>query len=110
MSDRYRRFDRLERLGEPPWEGPPLAAWEAAHGHDVRLKCYPEFGCRLADVDSLPTAEGWVWCETLERPVHGDRVHDHVSIEGTRFTEPYALCPGPHHPLLIDHHAPGVSP
>lgn len=21
--------------------------WEAAHGHDIRLKCYPEFGCQL---------------------------------------------------------------
>jgi hypothetical protein len=22
-------------------------AWEAAHGHDFRMKCYPEFGCQL---------------------------------------------------------------
>lgn len=21
--------------------------WEKAHGHDIRLKCYPEFGCQL---------------------------------------------------------------
>lgn len=21
--------------------------WELAHGHDIRLKCYPEYGCQL---------------------------------------------------------------
>lgn len=21
--------------------------WEIIHGHDIRLKCYPEFGCQL---------------------------------------------------------------
>lgn len=21
--------------------------WEKAHGHDIRLKCFPEFGCQL---------------------------------------------------------------
>ena len=21
--------------------------WEMAHGHDIRTKCYPEFGCQL---------------------------------------------------------------
>lgn len=44
---RYQPWDRYEKLGEPPWSGPALKAWEAAHGHDVRLKCYPEFGCQL---------------------------------------------------------------
>jgi hypothetical protein len=24
-----------------------LKKWEAAHGHDIRLKCYAEFGCQL---------------------------------------------------------------
>ena len=22
-------------------------AWEKVHGHDIRLNCYPEFGCQL---------------------------------------------------------------
>lgn len=54
MSDYY-RFDQDEKLGPPPWSGPALDAWEAAHGHDVRLKCYVEFGCLLieAEVDRL---------------------------------------------------------
>lgn len=36
-----------------------LTAWEAAHGHDVRTKCYPEYGCLVIEpalrriVDSL---------------------------------------------------------
>lgn len=25
-------------------------AWEEAHGHDVRLKCYPEYGCQVLEV------------------------------------------------------------
>jgi hypothetical protein len=24
-----------------------LKKWEAMHGHDIRLKCYAEFGCQL---------------------------------------------------------------
>ena len=53
----YQRDDQRERLGEPPWK--PTAAlilWEQAHGHDVRLKCYTEFGCLLIERD-LEAAE-----------------------------------------------------
>lgn len=42
---RYEPFDQDRHLGPAPWSGPALAAWEAAHGHDARVKCYPEFGC-----------------------------------------------------------------
>ena len=43
----YRPFDQ-DRLGDPPWSrtDPRVMAWERAHGHDVRLKCLPEFGCQ----------------------------------------------------------------
>ena len=45
----YRAWDREEKLGPGPWLlDSKVSAWEAAHGHDVRLKCYPEFGCYLA--------------------------------------------------------------
>jgi len=50
MNDRdaYQPFDQDEKLGPPPWpDGPSLTAWEDAHGHDVRLKCYVEFGCQV---------------------------------------------------------------
>jgi hypothetical protein len=46
----YFPFDQAEKLGEPPWSGPALKAWEEAHGHDARLKCYPEFNCQLSYV------------------------------------------------------------
>lgn len=47
----YSPFDREEKLGLPPWkpDDPKLIAWERAHGHDVRLKCYPEFGCQVLE-------------------------------------------------------------
>lgn len=45
----YRTWDREEKLGPPPWSSkdPKVIAWEHAHGHDVRLKCYAELGCDL---------------------------------------------------------------
>lgn len=51
----YRPWDQGRHLGPPPWKpsDPALVAWEAAHGHDVRLKCYAEFGCLV-----LSAAEG----------------------------------------------------
>lgn len=47
----YRPWDREEKLGPPPWkhDDPKVVAWVAAHGHDVRLKCYPELGCQLVE-------------------------------------------------------------
>lgn len=45
----YRPFDQREKLGGPPWSGTDLAAWEEAHGHDARLKCYPEYGCLVIE-------------------------------------------------------------
>ena len=51
MSDAYRPYDQAEKLGPSPWSthDPRLIAWEGAHGHDVRLKCLPEFGCLIVD-------------------------------------------------------------
>ena len=52
VASDYRPWDRDEKLGPPPWSGtdPKVIAWEQAHGHDVRLKCYPELGCQLVEV------------------------------------------------------------
>ena len=48
----YEPFDQKAWLGETPWKlsDPAVIAWEAEHGHDPRLKCYPEFGCQLLEV------------------------------------------------------------
>jgi len=50
VSD-YEPFDQEAWLGKPPWKptDAALIAWEAAHGHDVRLKCYTEFGCYVGE-------------------------------------------------------------
>lgn len=34
--DAHGRYDQHE-----------ASRWEEAHGHDIRTKCYPEFGCEL---------------------------------------------------------------
>ena len=47
----YKPFDQTEHLNSPPWSGDALERWEAAHGHDVRLKCYPEYGCLVIEKD-----------------------------------------------------------
>jgi hypothetical protein len=50
----YEPFDQAAQLGPAPWsDTPSLEAWEFAHGHDVRLKCYVEFGCQVIE----PTLE-----------------------------------------------------
>lgn len=45
----YTTYDQEKHLGPPPWkhDDPAVQAWEKAHGHDVRLECYPEYGCLL---------------------------------------------------------------
>lgn len=60
----YEPFDQEHWIGEPPWhEGnPAVKAWEAAHGHDVRLKCYVEYGCQVIE----PTLERKVEALTAE--------------------------------------------
>jgi hypothetical protein len=47
----YEPFDQANHLGDPPWRPGDhrLTAWERAHGHDARLKCYPEFGCLVIE-------------------------------------------------------------
>jgi len=104
----YRPWDREEKLGKPPWkpDDPQVIAWEAAHGHDVRLKCYPEFGCqpleaareRLEEAaDALvregcreelgaPTydkcnkpAEFVLWGKLIEPEALGPRCYDHAA-------------------------------
>jgi hypothetical protein len=57
QAPKYRPFDQSKHLGLPPWGGDALARWEEAHGHDVRLKCYPEFGCQVIGADAY--YRGW---------------------------------------------------
>ena len=46
----YRPFDQKKHLQGPPWtSGLELEAWEEAHGHDVRVTCYVEYGCKALD-------------------------------------------------------------
>lgn len=48
----YRPFDQERHLGPPPWsDSEALRGWEAAHNHDVRTKCHPEFGCMAIDYE-----------------------------------------------------------
>jgi hypothetical protein len=51
LSD-YAPFDQAVMLGEQRWmpDDPKVIAWEAAHGHEPRLKCYAEFGCQVLEV------------------------------------------------------------
>jgi hypothetical protein len=49
----YIAFDQERWLGvfaraARRWTHPEqVPAWEAAHGHDLRLNCYPEYGCQV---------------------------------------------------------------
>lgn len=56
---RYEPFDQEKWLGRSPWspDDPSLQAWEFAHGHDVRLKCLPEFGCQVIESNLERRAE-----------------------------------------------------
>lgn len=58
----YALFDQRTKLGEPPWSGAALEAWEKAHGHDARLKCYPEFGCQVLEAarERLRDSASWL--------------------------------------------------
>lgn len=48
----YRPFDQRKHLDGPPWHsGPELETWEEAHGHDVRVKCYVEYGCKAIEAE-----------------------------------------------------------
>jgi hypothetical protein len=45
----YMPFDKsmLTSTDGISWDKVEVAKWEEVHGHDIRLKCYPEFGCQL---------------------------------------------------------------
>lgn len=44
----YMTWDRDKvPLVNGKYEEEATKKWEAEHGHDIRLKCYPEFGCQL---------------------------------------------------------------
>jgi hypothetical protein len=55
----WRPFDQAERIRHwrDSWEtddelrefNADVQKWEDAHGHDVRLKCYPEFQCSVIE-------------------------------------------------------------
>lgn len=67
--------ERLAELAADRWTGPglsprpfdydrrhkfvdddELAAFESRHGHDPRLKCYPEFGCQAIEYEASEIA------------------------------------------------------
>lgn len=54
MTVPYKPFDQEEKLGPPPWGAldEKVANWERAHGHDVRVKCYAEYGCQVIEADA----------------------------------------------------------
>jgi hypothetical protein len=47
----YIPFDQETHLGPSPWNRDvhKVKEWEEAHGHDLRLKCYPEFNCKVIE-------------------------------------------------------------
>lgn len=49
FRDGYTTWDVEKHLPGQGWkpDDPKVVAWETAHGHDPRLKCYPEYGCQL---------------------------------------------------------------
>jgi hypothetical protein len=50
----YEPFDQDKWLTKPwRFDRADVVAWEAAHGHDARSKCYVEFGCQVIE----PTLE-----------------------------------------------------
>jgi hypothetical protein len=67
----YRPFDQEKHI--PNWNREPsifalsreakeqlaedIANWEAAHGHDVRQKCYREFGCMALEYEERDLLE-----------------------------------------------------
>lgn len=45
----YTTWDKsMVPLIDGAYEEEAAKKWESAHGHDIRLKCYPEFGCQLS--------------------------------------------------------------
>lgn len=58
-AKKYKPFDQADHIGDPPWSpaDPAVQAWEAAHNHDVRLKCYVEFGCQALAVEHEDLAD-----------------------------------------------------
>lgn len=68
-----RPFDQERWLGEPPWrDDAKVKEWEAVHGHDVRLKCYAEFGCAAIEHESDAREERITELEAeLRRIKHG---------------------------------------
>lgn len=78
MGTDYTAWDRDEKLGEPPWnpEDPKVIAWERAHGHDVRLKCYPEFGCTLGLIQITADEAATIKSDLATLKTYVDRVDE----------------------------------
>lgn len=83
----YRAWDRDEKLGPVPEGGfkpddPKVVAWEAAHGHDLRLKCLPELGCQLSYVLVEDVTEA---LDAIDKHAERDLDHDlHAIVEHYR--------------------------
>lgn len=62
----YRTWDREDKLGPPPWDDTPeLRKWEEVHQHDVRQKCYPEYGCALVEYEEAALIH--LLCDEIDR-------------------------------------------
>lgn len=74
----YRPFDQHKHLGDPPWEGDDLIAWEFNHGHDARIKCYAEFGCQVVEAQARDEGRAEVVAAVEALPVLWSSIHGNV--------------------------------
>ena len=88
----YEPFDQKTWLGESPWKvsDPAVIAWEAAHGHDPRIKCFAEYGCQLLEVVGARRILSLI--EALHESGTKDRDVDLVLVEETvRVVERFSI-------------------
>jgi ElaB/YqjD/DUF883 family membrane-anchored ribosome-binding protein len=88
IETHYEPFDQERWLGPPPWVSTAaMVAWEQAHGHDVRLKCYVEFGCQVIE----PTLERRIDRLVAERKEHAEQTKAWVKVTDILKSEKRAL-------------------
>lgn len=101
-----RPYDQDRWLDDPPWKAddPKLQQWEQAHGHDVRMKCLPEFGCLAIKYESDAREERITELKhELRRIKHGGYGAEAVETEavlaqalGYSYDDEYGWATGDH--------------